>query len=589
MAFVDVSPEKKYYSKLDVRLQALNSQDTFYKEISSSIRMGKNEVYQKRMREAQVFDNVWIDNIDIYIINLDKIVRNPKTFMMPMEDVVRIDQAKKLNARTISHLSSHTQFVQDIDKKTGIVKPAKVLTTIYEDEIAIYENRFIVTLINKLAAFVEKRYDIVKDHMVCNQIDRLNVHSEFNWRNFDIECTVDIKVTEDVDDEVNRKNKMMLEKLILIRKYAQGFINSAFYKEVRSRANFISPPILKTNIILKNVDYNQCYKLWLFLDSYRQIGFEIDVVEKNLTFDDKYVDKIMDLIVVNYSAIVANQEERAQDYHLQPYKVKTIKQHKVVETLVNENLSAGTEKVEEASANEYFYQRTKKQMSKTYEELLSSGKGYNASLVSIFKQMVGISNSVYKDLFNKLDIKPDKEASADQLKKDEYEVLRRKKTVLSSIVFVKERDAKSTKKELNRILKKMEKMKKEEEEFKLRLKTERKLNLAKARIEKSQKVYTEQELQEIEFKKLERKRKQEETAARKAEKESRRKELFEAEQLLVKQELSSIGLDLGEFGGEEPALDLTNINPDVNVEKEIEEFKEEIDDILVEGSDGEDE
>ncbi|MDR0831379.1 MAG: hypothetical protein LBM99_00605, partial [Bacillales bacterium] len=132
---ISVSMEKKYYSKVEVKLKSLNEGEVFYKEMKSSIRSGKNEVYQKRMRETQVFDSSWIEGIESYLLNLDKIVRNPKMVMTPIEDIVRIDRAKKINARSIQHLSSHTQFVQDIDE-LGRVKPMKVLSTVYEDEIA---------------------------------------------------------------------------------------------------------------------------------------------------------------------------------------------------------------------------------------------------------------------------------------------------------------------------------------------------------------------------------------------------------------------------------------------------------------------
>lgn len=487
---VKTSLEKKYYEKINLKLHSVNNNDQFYEEISNAIRSGKNVIYQKRMREAQVFDAKWIEVIEMYLNSVDNIVRNPRRYMMAVEDVVNIEKAKKINARSIQHLSSHTQFVQDIDDE-GRVVPSKVLSTFYEDELAIYENRFVMTLINKLAAFVEKRYDIVKDHMVCAQIDRLNVNSKFKWRNFDIECNVDIKVTEDVDDEVNRKNKELLERLITIRKYSIGFMNSEFFKTVKSKAAPILPPILRTNLILKSVNYNNCLKLWQFLDSYRHVGFDVDILEKNLEFDEEYINSVYDLVIMNYSAIVANQEDRAETYHLQQYKARKIKAPTVVPTLVNENIAAGKEKVEEASANEYFYQRTRKTMEKQYEEIISTGKGYNATVVQLYRQMQGISNSIYKELFTKIEPKLDEFETKKEKDKAKFEYLRRKKTVLNSVVFAKQADVRNAKAELTRIEKQLERMKKAELEFQKKLKEDRTATLAAAREETKKKAAEE--------------------------------------------------------------------------------------------------
>ena len=47
----------------------------------------------------------------------------------------------------------------------------------------------------------------------------------------------------------------------------------------------VKPPIQKTNLRMKNVDYNSCYKLWLFISAYTNVGYAIDVKDKSLPVD----------------------------------------------------------------------------------------------------------------------------------------------------------------------------------------------------------------------------------------------------------------------------------------------------------------
>lgn len=486
-----VNVEKKYYNQIKEQVAPINENNKFYNELKNSIKAGKQEIYQKRIKESQVFDSLWIETIEMYMENLDKIVRNPRFVMQANEEVMRIERAKKITSRTISHLSAHTENVQTI-RDDGVVVPSKILSTTYDDTLNTYENRFIKTLISKLAAFIEIRYNAVKDSITTYQSDRLNVNSTFAWRNYKVECVVDMKVTEEVDDELNRRNLELLKRIETLRMYVMGFVNSTLFKELRNTLP-VTSPILRTNIILKNVDYNACLKLWQFMDSYRQLGVNVDYVEKNLDFDEAYENEIVNMLIYDYSAMVTNQENRAKDYHLKPFRFKQEKAPKVVENLVNENLPTGNEKMEAPSANEYFYQKTIDQASEQYEELIKSGKSYNQSLTTVYKKMQGISNSVYKELFTKLEDNLPEDATYSERKKAKFLFLKRKYSVMKSIAYIKEMEAIHAKKEVERLANNLEKFKKQEKEYQELLKKQRKEALAKAREARKNLPKTEKE------------------------------------------------------------------------------------------------
>ena len=85
---------------------------------------------------------------------LDNILRNPNRFIINEEEIVKVEQAKRITVDSIKHLAKHTSFIQEIDDN-GDVKPSKVLNINKDESYNTYENRFIYTLINNMRTFVE--------------------------------------------------------------------------------------------------------------------------------------------------------------------------------------------------------------------------------------------------------------------------------------------------------------------------------------------------------------------------------------------------------------------------------------------------
>ena len=69
----------------------------------------------------------WLDIMEDTIKYIDNILRNPNRFIVNEEDVIKIELARRVTVESIKHLSKNTNLIQDIDKKTGDVKPSKIL------------------------------------------------------------------------------------------------------------------------------------------------------------------------------------------------------------------------------------------------------------------------------------------------------------------------------------------------------------------------------------------------------------------------------------------------------------------------------
>ncbi|MCK7488277.1 MAG: hypothetical protein MZU97_24395 [Bacillus subtilis] len=190
----------------------------------------------------------------------------------------------------------------------GEVIPSKVMTSYSEGDIGTYENRFIKTLVDKLYLFIEKRYDLIVQKLHTEYVNFLNVKNEANWNDAVLEFDITLKIKQNLaQDEIDRKNQELFDRMTFIRTNITNFKNSNFMNQMRAYPP-ISPPIMKTNIILKNTDFRQCYDLWIMMDAIDQIGFDVDVYERDVQFDDKYINQINTALLVLYATVANNQK-----------------------------------------------------------------------------------------------------------------------------------------------------------------------------------------------------------------------------------------------------------------------------------------
>ena len=68
-------------------------------------------------------------------------------------------------------------------------------------------------------------------------------------------------------------------------------MNSQFMKELKS-SKPVTPPIMQTNMLRKNPEYRNCYKLWLFLGEDERESLDFLVTEDIKNLDEEEVNKL---------------------------------------------------------------------------------------------------------------------------------------------------------------------------------------------------------------------------------------------------------------------------------------------------------
>lgn len=307
--------QKAYLS----RIKNLVSSSSSFQSLLLQVReQGKNYVRQTERLESKKFDGKFVDELEKGFNAIDQIIANPRTFIKESPELVEAGLAKKINAQSITHLASHTQFVHSVDEK-GNVTPEKILTIHAEIDMQIYENRFVMTLIKKCSLFIEKRFNFIKDHGETLDSDLLLIKSVSDIDGAKYEIDSRIKVSTPSKDGGNKeKNEDVLQRLASLRERCAYYMRSPFMAEMQG-AKDVANPIHMTNLIVKNPHYHAAYELWKFVDAYTELGVSYNVQETEQDFSQPYFEEILALVMADILTLRSN---RVKNKVINPKKSK---------------------------------------------------------------------------------------------------------------------------------------------------------------------------------------------------------------------------------------------------------------------------
>jgi len=294
-----------------------NSEDAI--NLLNQVRAGNNQYLKYQRIVNSAYDNRWVSEIEDCLYDLGQIIKNPRSVTKDVGDVVPVELARKINAESIMHLTTHSQFVKDIDEN-GDVIPNKILNIGSDDFYQTYENRFIATLVRKLVIFVEKRYQYLEENADVKKSQVLMVRNKsiVDGREVEIETKVKISNNE-ISDEIVNTNKSFIIRVKELKRYLLYYYNSDFMKMMKTERN-VKNPILMTNIIRKNPLYNHCYQLYKFIEKYDLIGIDFKVSDKYEKLTPEELEELNNLMAVNFLSIrpeeaIRNPVKKLKKYH----------------------------------------------------------------------------------------------------------------------------------------------------------------------------------------------------------------------------------------------------------------------------------
>lgn len=247
----------------------------FEKSIVSKLNV-KNHV------DSSVYDDTWLSKMEETIRYLDNILRTPNRFIINEEEIVKVELARRITVDSIKHLSKNTNLIQDIDKKTGDVKPSKILNINKEESVNTYENRFIYTLINNMKIYIERKKKENLDGNYFNEDNALNYFGKSKVGKSKISINVQVKK---VIDDKNRDETNIKERIEVVEQKIQDLCSTDVYRTLsKLHVAAVVSPIKKTNLILKNTNFQYAVDLWNYLQTHMDESSKKEV--KNKDFDD---------------------------------------------------------------------------------------------------------------------------------------------------------------------------------------------------------------------------------------------------------------------------------------------------------------
>ena len=319
------------YSSFSEQMEPIQEDSRYFRYLFEMAQASGTTIEQQREELVKVVDEEWISMIEDSLDAINTIIEKPRRFITTEEEVVPVSLAKKISADSVRHLSQNTQFLAPSDD--GGVHPTRILNVNTVETYDLYENRFIYHLIQRLLTFVDKRTDVIF-WSTGNEIrNRFKMHSKIDDAYEEIEYNVEMTVKNRQSFAENDADNMdVFMRIDRVRRLVMA-LRGASFCQIMSGCSAVRSPIQRTNLIMKDPNYRKCYQLWQFMERYDKVGYNIDVQQQSLAFDDEYMVQMYTNLINNYTVFksLTDDERNLQELenvHPEPVAPKFIKEIK---------------------------------------------------------------------------------------------------------------------------------------------------------------------------------------------------------------------------------------------------------------------
>lgn len=322
------------YTSFSEQMEPIQEDSRYFRYLFEMAQASGTTIEQQREELVKVVDEEWISMIEDSLDAINTIIENPRRFITTEEEVVPVSLAKKISADSVRHLSQNTQFLAPSDD--GSVHPTRILNVNTVETYDLYENRFIYHLIQRLLTFVDKRTDVIF-WSTGNEIrNRFRMHSKIDDAYEEIEYNVEMTVKNRQSFAENDADNMdVFMRIDRVRRLVMA-LRGASFCQIMNGCSAVRSPIQRTNLIMKDPNYRKCYQLWQFMERYDKVGYNIDVQQQALAFDDEYMVQMYTNLINNYTVFksLTDDERNLQELesvHPEPVAPKFIKEIKEVQ------------------------------------------------------------------------------------------------------------------------------------------------------------------------------------------------------------------------------------------------------------------
>ena len=331
-----------------------NGVKEFFEKTESTLRV-------ETERKETTLDTEWIEMIEDTIQYIDNIFRSPNRFIVNEEEVVKVEQAKKITIETIKHLSKNTNFIQTIDPVTGDVTPSKLLNVRKEESYDTYENRLIYTLVQNTKMFIKKK----KEELLTRIPSDENEQASKNNKTLEYTATSKIK-EEKVNVRMNLNSSLdytgetskekitkIFERIEDVEKKIEMLADAEPYQVIdKLHISLVREPIRKTNVVLKNVNFQYAMKLWSYLRDNYNGDFAEDEEIKNYTDTGELKQFVDETFLLQYLAMKTLDED-LQENEITQQEIQETMVEQMIEKMVDMDVEVTEQQIQQMVAEKY--------------------------------------------------------------------------------------------------------------------------------------------------------------------------------------------------------------------------------------------
>ncbi len=314
---------KSFRDRVFSAFHSLAKDNPAFEDAQMLVGASESNVTLQKQDILKSIDTDWIDAIESALPYLDTVIRFPTVAIEDIEEVLPLEISRHVNDRSVKHLAQHTNLIQDI--KGEDIIPQKILNVYRDETYLTYENKFVNTLLARLAAFVDRRYRVLIGGSGIERKYKFDYVTEFEHTaekdgakntakiNLNIELTAPIGgLGDDMPQDINEKYESALERITRINQAITAYQSSVFAEKL-GRA-YIRPPVIRTNAILKNKDMKECLKLWEYIESFEKVGYSVKNSAESQMASADYVSDLYSTVALQYvqfyNGVTGNEDNR---------------------------------------------------------------------------------------------------------------------------------------------------------------------------------------------------------------------------------------------------------------------------------------
>lgn len=218
-------------------------------------------------------DYLWIEDFKNTINTIRTIISKPKIHLRTEKVLLNSNIASKVDTLGLRMTVKDTKLWK---KKDNEFSPEYIYANVYEDELPIYENKFVTLLINKMSLFVSvqllKLYEktgtlddfVDKDEIELCDIGSIKSTSYFYKENDEFVFDDSLPLLASTGNKV----KEYIEKLNELKISINKIKKSMFYDVCMKSKHLTDSEIHPTNVLTMHHDYRNCYEFYKKLIKY---------------------------------------------------------------------------------------------------------------------------------------------------------------------------------------------------------------------------------------------------------------------------------------------------------------------------------